>query len=224
MLRTLSYAQGRSLAFPGIVLFVSRWCESGWGGVGWGGEGAASFAESDAARKPKNIELRLIDPMIWATPLTLMLRPERATRYSCAICPQPLQPWQIGGVNKEGAIVIAVVSICCTNSGHTTLLQCYMCVRWTFYGSAQSNPQSDLSRCGLAQPAMGLRYRLESNQQLLEDWLEYHQRMGVQHWTIYDLDGSGAPFLANRSGIQLLDAIYTRTTLTIGWKPISLLR
>lgn len=71
------------------------------GGVGWGG-GCASFAESDAARKPKNMELRLIDPMIWATPLTLMLRPERATRYSCAICPQPLQPWQIGGVNKEG--------------------------------------------------------------------------------------------------------------------------
>ncbi|CAJ1355245.1 unnamed protein product [Effrenium voratum] len=111
-------------------------------------------------RKPKNIELRLIDPMIWATPLTLMLRPERATRYSCAICPQPL-------------------------------------------------------------------YRLESNQQLLEDWLQYHQRMGVQHWTIYDLDGSGAPFLANRSGIEFisnLPEILGSPRLAEGnrWNPICL--
>ena len=45
-------------------------------------------------------------------------------------------------------------------------------------------------------------YRLEAHRDLLEEWLDYHKDMGVEHWTIYDLDGSGAPALSHRKDVD----------------------
>ena len=50
-------------------------------------------------------------------------------------------------------------------------------------------------------------YRLESHRCLLEDWLSYHRHLGIEHWTIYDLDGSGLDFLSNLSALCLHQSI-----------------
>ncbi|CAL1158866.1 unnamed protein product [Cladocopium goreaui] len=47
-------------------------------------------------------------------------------------------------------------------------------------------------------------YRLEAHRCLLEDWLSYHRHLGIEHWTVYDLDGSGLDFLSNVSDIELV--------------------
>eukprot|EP00435_Cladocopium_sp_Y103_P047266 s2015_g13.t2 len=46
--------------------------------------------------------------------------------------------------------------------------------------------------------------KLESHRCLLQDWLSYHRHLGIEHWTIYDLDGSGLDSLSNLSDIELV--------------------
>eukprot|EP00439_Symbiodinium_sp_Y106_P071452 s135_g12.t2 len=70
-------------------------------------------------------------------------------------------------------------------------------------------------------------YRLEAHRDLLEDWLDYHRKMGVEHWTIYDLDGSGASALSRREDVDFhpnLPSMLNSTRLAEGnwWNPICL--
>ncbi|CAE6941977.1 Ttn [Symbiodinium sp. CCMP2592] len=70
-------------------------------------------------------------------------------------------------------------------------------------------------------------YRLEAHRDLLEDWLEYHRKMGVEHWTIYDLDGSGAAALSRREDVDFhpnLPSMLNSPRLAEGnwWNPICL--
>ncbi|CAE7545839.1 unnamed protein product, partial [Symbiodinium pilosum] len=70
-------------------------------------------------------------------------------------------------------------------------------------------------------------YRLENHRDMLEEWLDYHRDMGVEHWTIYDLDGSGAPALSRRADVEFhpnLPNILGSPRLAEGnwWNPICL--
>ncbi|CAE7876771.1 unnamed protein product, partial [Symbiodinium sp. KB8] len=70
-------------------------------------------------------------------------------------------------------------------------------------------------------------YRLESHRDLLEDWLDYHKKMGIEHWTIYDLDGSGAAALSGREDVDFqpnLPSMLNSPRLAEGnwWNPICL--
>ncbi|CAE7701276.1 unnamed protein product, partial [Symbiodinium sp. CCMP2456] len=70
-------------------------------------------------------------------------------------------------------------------------------------------------------------YRLESHRDLLEDWLDYHKKMGIEHWTIYDLDGSGAAALSRREDVDFqpnLPSMLNSPRLAEGnwWNPICL--
>ncbi|CAE7469121.1 unnamed protein product [Symbiodinium natans] len=70
-------------------------------------------------------------------------------------------------------------------------------------------------------------YRLESNRDLLEDWLDYHNDMGIDHWSVYDLDGSGAAALSRRKDVDYhpdFPSTLNSTRLAEGnwWNPICL--
>ena len=48
-------------------------------------------------------------------------------------------------------------------------------------------------------------YRLEAHAGRVRDWVAYHRRLGVEHWTIYDLDGSSQGLqLGEEDGVELV--------------------
>jgi len=83
-------------------------------------------------------------------------------------------------------------------------------------------PAYDLVAC--PQPL----YRLEAHADRVRDWLAYHHRLGIEHWTIYDLDGSGESIISEEDGnITLVTRLPERLgsdRLKAGnaWNPICL--